>query len=503
MRTRAATIGAMAAAASCVSLVAVGQASAATSLIAAYDKYVAGQGFDVGLVDVGTGNAIAVPAGVNTADDEIHPSLTADGRLLVFTRMKVQPLLNGDVIPPSSRTLLMVDRSNGQFRNVMDGENLAGAGATITPGPSGEDQIAFGLRPPFPRGADSQTRIVTGGARGPNNFIQAANRNTGITGTAAGESANSVLDVPEATLLRRSDGRTHVHAQLQFDPSTGRTNDLKLLFEARTTTSAAPTSSLALTARQQPSLRAGDGYAAFSTFTPGAIFSNIETMLFPAQTTPETAPAIINPPHTQTKIQTMPAWSPDGSKLAFVRHPAAGDRDRKLLVYETAPGIQTIMNAAIDLGDPAPTAQLGNFHDLWGGVSLATETRPDAVAVSCSTPVCRNALTGPTGNVQLSPAVVGLKTNVGIVVARVTGTRSLFGRTVPKLRPLGRVPLGLAKPGRNSFRWNGKVGGRKLKRGTYVITFRALTSKGRIRAISKTIRFRVTKSGRITSPKEL
>jgi hypothetical protein len=80
-------------------------AGAATSLVAAYDKYVVGKGFEIGLVDVGTGADIALPAGVNTADDELHPALTPDGRFLVFTREQVRPLLDGSVIPPAARTL--------------------------------------------------------------------------------------------------------------------------------------------------------------------------------------------------------------------------------------------------------------------------------------------------------------------------------------------------------------------------------------------------------------
>ena len=91
-----------------------GEASATTSLIGAYDKYVSGKGFEIGLVDLGTGQNISLPTGVNTAADEIHPALTANGRFLVFTRMQLTPLLNGDVIPPSERTIVMFDRTTGQ-----------------------------------------------------------------------------------------------------------------------------------------------------------------------------------------------------------------------------------------------------------------------------------------------------------------------------------------------------------------------------------------------------
>jgi hypothetical protein len=109
-------------------------ASAATSLIAAYDKYVPGQGFEIKLVDVGTGLEIPLPPGVNTADDEIHPAMTPGGRFLLFTRMHLAPQVNGDVVPPSSRSLMMVDRTTGEIRAPLSGEDLAGTGATITAG---------------------------------------------------------------------------------------------------------------------------------------------------------------------------------------------------------------------------------------------------------------------------------------------------------------------------------------------------------------------------------
>jgi hypothetical protein len=91
---------------------------------------------------------------------------------------------------------------------------------------------------------------------------------------------------------------------------------------------------------------------------------------------------------------------------------------------------------------------------------------------------------------------------VGIFVVRVTGKRKLLGRTVPRIRPIGRVPLGATRKGRNSFRWNGKVNGRRLKRGTYLLTYRALHGK-RIVSTSGSIRFKVTRQGRIRGVKRV
>jgi hypothetical protein len=99
---------------------------------------------------------------------------------------------------------------------------------------------------------------------------------------------------------------------------------------------------------------------------------------------------------------------------------------------------------------------------------------------------------------KLSPTVTSVRTGqlIGIFVARVTGSRKLFGRTVPRIRPVGRVPLGAIRRGRNSFRWNGKVDGKRLRAGTYLITYRTLRGK-RILSTSDSLRVKVDRRGRI------
>ena len=64
------------------------------------------------------------------------------------------------------------------------------------------------------------------------------------------------------------------------------------------------------------------------------------------------------------------------------------------------------------------------------------------------------------------------ETAIGIFVVRVTGKRKLLGRTAPRLRVVGKVPLGPAKKGRNRKRWNGMVDGKRLRPGTYLLTYR-------------------------------
>lgn len=70
---------------------------------------------------------------------------------------------------------------------------------------------------------------------------------------------------------------------------------------------------------------------------------------------------------------------------------------------------------------------------------------------------------------------------VGILVQRIVGHHKLFGRRVPTLRVVGHVPLGRFKAGHNHLDWNLKVDGHRLKRGTYQVTLRSLTSSKQIR----------------------
>jgi hypothetical protein len=82
-------------------------------------------------------------------------------------------------------------------------------------------------------------------------------------------------------------------------------------------------------------------------------------------------------------------------------------------------------------------------------------------------------------------------TGVGILVQRIVGRTKLLGRTVPKLETVGRVPLGTFKKGHGRVRWNGRVNGRKLKRGTYQVTVRTVSPKGAITDLGTPRRLRV------------
>jgi hypothetical protein len=190
----------------------------------------------------------------------------------------------------------------------------------------------------------------------------------------------------------------------------------------------------------------------------------------------------------------MPAWSPGGLQLAFVR---TTEGRRRLAIFDLTPGLQTIVNAPIDIGADAPSPQTRVFQSSWGGLSLAESSALDVPVVTCG-PNCVTSLQTALSSVALTPLVstTTKSQTIGIFVARVTGKRKLLGRRVPRIRPVGRVPLGKTRKGRNRFRWNGKVNGRRLRSGTYLLTFRALRHQ-HVVSTSGSVRFTVTKNQRI------
>ena len=93
--------------------------------------------------------------------------------------------------------------------------------------------------------------------------------------------------------------------------------------------------------------------------------------------------------------------------------------------------------------------------------------------------------TDPTLSVRLtSPATVG------ILVQRVVGTRQLLGRRAPRLKLVGRVPLGRHGRGRTRIPWNGRVNGRELRPGRYQITMRRLV-RNKVVELSEPVTVRI------------
>ncbi len=453
----------------------------AAGLVAAYDRYEVGKGFEIGLANASTGAKLVVPAGVNTADDELHPSLSTDGRYMVWVRMRLLPKLNGDIAVPAARTVLMLDRQTGIITT-----------------------LATGSGPPAgPAFAERATRTVTWGVRPEGTtccvlkFQAVSSDNTlaGSTGFGFGVApapAGQFLDVPHVAL---SDGPTNaLFSWITTDANSGAMlNAGTTMVGLRQGSDPRADFGDAASPVSHPASRRDDEYVALDKAT-GAD-ADINTISFPAETALTPAPE----PITSADPERMPAWSPGGLQLGFVR--TTGGR-RVMPVYDLTPGLQAILNAPVDLGPDAPTPQTRAFQSSWGGLSIAESSALDVPVVTCNDS-CLLSLQTSIKKAVLKPTVSTSPKGqaIGIFVVRVTGKRrKLLGRTVPRIKQVGRVPLGKTIRGRNSFRWNGKVNGRRLKAGKYLLTYRALRGK-RIVSTSGSIRFTVTKKGKIRGVK--
>ncbi len=169
---------------------------------------------------------------------------------------------------------------------------------------------------------------------------------------------------------------------------------------------------------------------------------------FPSTPTP--LPALVD----SALDESRPAFTPDGRYLGFIRHLKSTDR---LLVWDSE--TQTLINPlGTDLG-AVSARDVGNLS-LYEKTILAPVTTVPPL---------------PGGTIGFD---LQLPSGIGILVQRVVGHQKLLGKTAPKLRLVGRVPLGKFSKGRGHVRWDGRVNGRRLPRGTYQVTVRAVSPKG-------------------------
>ncbi len=448
------------------------------AVVAAYEKYVTGSGFQIGLVNVSTGAQITLPPGVNTSADELHPTLSADGRQLAFMRTTLQPKLNGDIVPPAARSVFVVDRETGTTIH-----ERQGASGPVLRGTS----LAWGLTPFV--NVQSQRTMVSMHATLENGTVGGTGQDIGTPPAGAltthAAFAASGLREFNPSLNIRAPFPTRYLAYAAFDAATGAPTLAQVEIDSTRIGSSGFTegSTRTFDGGSHPMPRSGDNYVALAK--AGDVFSiapDTETEL-------SAAPAAI----TTTDPESMPAWSPNGVRLGFVRTRGTA---RRLHVFDTTPGIQGIVLSPAELGSTAPTPQTRAFQDAWGGVSLADVATSTTPLITCDS-TCINRIQSTTSTPTLSPTV-STTTKVGIFVVRVTGKRKLLGKTVPRIKVVGRVPLGTARKARRArFGWDLRVDGRKLRAGTYLLTYRALKGE-RITALSGSIRIKV-KGGRVVS----
>jgi WD40-like Beta Propeller Repeat len=469
-------------------LLALAPAARANELEFAYDYYQPGQGFQIGLRSQ-DGTSLPLPAGVNTADDELHPALSLDGRFLVFTRMKLLPKLNGDIPVPAQRSLVWVDLPTGEIPSFPAG--TGGAGPTFTPRGSGSD-LAWGLAPDGSSAAEGNTRVgaFSSGSQLPSfgfpfytTLSSAADVYFPQVATSRSAFTEPLVNNPSCN-GQCSAGRDLRYISLAtINAASGAVNSLTTRLAVSGLKSGGPgqpvtLQSVDLSGASHPAARVGDHYVAMDRD------ADIHTIDFPGDTNSTVAPA----PISTADPERMPAWSPDGLRLGFVR--TANGR-RTLAIYDLTPGIQAITTTS-DLGADVPTPQTQAFQSLWGGVALADQAAAPIIVCprACVPPALSRILTpllNLTPTISLSPT--GQKVGI-FVVRRTGGTHRVLGVREPRIKVIGRVPLGHTRKGRNHLHWNGRVHGKRLKPGKYLLTFRLLRH-GNVTATSKSIPFRV------------
>ena len=279
--------------------------------------------------------------------------------------MRLLPKLNGDIPVPSERTLFMLDRQTGMITTMATGNGApAGPGVRQPHEPHahlGREAAQHHLLHPEVPGRQQRQhdrrlhRLPPG--------LPPAPAGQNLDGTHA------AMDSIPLTNLGVSWVSTDANSGALLTGGTTlvglrETGQLRADFGD----AASPVS--------HPAIRRGDQYVALDKTTGGD--ADIQTISFPAETALTPAPT----PITTADPERMPAWSPGGLQLGFVR--TTGGR-RVLAVFDLTPGLQTIVNPPIDLGADAPTPQTRAFQSSWGGLSIAESSALDVPVVTCTT----------------------------------------------------------------------------------------------------------------------
>jgi hypothetical protein len=429
--------------------------AARADIIAAVEVPSASGGdLDVALVNAATGSRISLPAGVNTSANEYHPSITPDGARLVFER-------SGGV-----ERIILVDLASGQMADLFDplvaqqeqprtpnllnngehvllGRPLLDTGSGPRPFKPVIGQVdTFDLTPPFTDFTFSEgdpTFAAGGQTLGPTGDSEQASRYIAFGVRSEGFDRVAIHDTNGAGVTQLASEPAAMYAHPVFRHQGGSHSEV-VSFE------------------RIPVLRNGARGAAKIAFRSPSFFAPDITLM----------PELVNAPGAD---ESRPAWSDDGRYLAFVRHPVTG-HDR-LLVFDTQ--TQALLNdTGIDVG-ARPAGAVGDLARRDGNVALWDKPFLALFTFKGGT------FTGSLNN----------GTSVGILVQRIVGRHKLLGRTVPKLRTVGRVPFGHHRAGRFRTHWNLRVGGHRLRPGRYLVTVRALASHNRVRELGRSFTIRV------------
>jgi hypothetical protein len=413
-----------------------------------------GGDLDIALVNATLGTRLTLPAGINTAADELHPSLSADGTRVVFER-RDETAGTERIIEAKLATGQQADLFNAFEASSRPQTPFLGATTVLTGRPLGHYTSA-----PATRVQPALNTVnVTSFPSPP--FTKGLLVSPSTTLSEAGRTISPVQDVhgTVAYAARLDDGSRTSLVLVEFGGSEAG------ILESGTAVNHPALGSGVIAFERRPITATGVG--------PGSLaWRPLNVQLAGARSTP--FPANVNAAGLD---ESRPAFTADGRYLAFVRH-GSDDHDR-LLLFDTQ--TQTIVNpAGIDLGGGPINGGIGQIRRIEGNVSLFQRFVLVASSVS----------TAGLVTVQLLQA-----SGVGILVQRVVGHHHLLRRRVPTLKLVGRVPFGRKRKGHDRIHWNRRVNGHRLRPGTYLITPRAVSSKGVVRELGRPRTIRIRRRG--------
>ena len=401
---------------------------------------------DIRILNATLGTPVALPSNVNTTASEEHPSISRDGRLLVFRRVNY-----GTPIP---RQTVVVDLVTGasatlftSSEDVVYGSTIRPQGSFVVTGRSFLSSFATvwisTLSAGFPRITKS-TFVATGfDFRTSGRVVDVA---VGDSGWIAMHVQASNLD--QLLLVQRGVGSSTPLASASYEYSQPALaeNPQSVFFRQRR---------IYMLGGQKVPLP-GD-----IAFRPASLGGFAGT------------PAIL-PFNRADREESQPSITPDGRYLAFVRD-AASANDR-LFVWDTQ--TQTLLNPnGVDMGMVFTSGRCG---------STSLYTRPTILSTAI--------LSSGAVNATLSIA-----SNIGIFVQRIVGKTKVLGRKTWKLETVGRVPLGEYGEGNVFTHWDFTVNGEPLPAGRYLVTLRAVedTDEGPVaRELGEPQVLRIDKKGR-------
>lgn len=412
--------------------------------------------FDIAIVNVSLGTRVSLPSSVNTTAFEVHPSISADGRRLVFQRfggsdgirLLLVDTLTGDsadlfTIPEIAASPIFNSTITKDGTRVLTGRRLRASqlsGVTrFQPEATVTDVSTFPTGP-YPR----STR------RPPLFFSRAGS----VTHVAVGGNTNDI------TVFRVLTGATGL-GQL-VSSRAGRA----ALLSSETIDYGHP----AVNARDSSNFFTA--YFDLRTFSSSnGTFGDSNVGLRLADPLSFAGPPLAGLVNNTSADESQPALSETGRYVAWVRHGADG-HDR---LFAREQGTLTILNPnGVDLGVVATRGI--------GSVSLYERAVLTASRITT------------TGFVT---ATLTSASSIGILVQRIIGTTMEHGHKRYELEPVGRVPLGFFHTGKLATQWDLAVGGEPLPPGRYLVTLRAVEGDV-VRELGESRVLRIGKKG---SPK--